>query len=140
MGVEVLDHRPPEVVDQAVTLVDEDELKGLAGDAVGVDDGERLAGEGLGDGGFESGGLVVALVELFLALEPGVEPLDGSEGDSGGGVDGPRAEVLDAVVRGELVANVGGGELPELVEGLWADVVAVDGKRMRLASAKRARR
>ena len=41
-GVEVFEDLPPEVVDRAVALIDDDEVEELGRDLVVVDDGERL--------------------------------------------------------------------------------------------------
>ena len=73
-GVEVVEHLPPEVVDGAVALIDDDEVERLDGDVLVVDDRQRLldqAGRQL-----EQRLLVGLLVELFLALEDRVEALD----------------------------------------------------------------
>lgn len=85
-----------------------------------------MSGGRLGGGGdFVAGVLVGVFVEL-LAGELGVESLDGGYGDLGDGVDAGGAELLDVVELGELAAVVGGGELLEFVDGLAAEVAAVD--------------
>ena len=111
-GVEVVQHLPPEVVDGAVALIDDDEIEGLDGDARVVDDRQRLldqAGRQL-----EQRLLVGRLVELFLALEHRVQALDRRDHDLARRGDGVRVEQLDVVFVGELVGVHGADELLEL--------------------------
>src|SRR5207237_48559 len=84
-GVEVVEHLAPEVVDGAVALVGHDKVEGLDGEGRVVDDGERLLDQG--GVGLEEGALLVALVELGLAPEDGVEALDGGDADLAHRVD-----------------------------------------------------
>ena len=122
-GVEVFEHLPPEVVDGAVALVDDDDVEGLDAGRRGC----RRPSTGrsrLGD--LEAGALVELLVAARLAAQDRVEALDGGDGDAGDGVEAVRGEVLDVVELGELAAVVGRGELLELLQGLAAEVGAVD--------------
>ena len=64
--------------------------------------------------------------KVALSGELGVEALDGGDGDLADGIDAAGAEHLDVVEVGELAAVVGGGELLEFVDGLAAEVAAVD--------------
>ena len=122
-GVEVFQHLPPDVVDRAVALVHDDEIEHLDGHLRVVDDRQRLLEERRGR--LEQRAFLVLLVELFLALEDRVEPLDGRDADLGGRVDRVAAKVLDGVFLGELVVVVGADVLLELVVGLPAQVVAI---------------
>jgi hypothetical protein len=70
--------------------------------------------------------LVGLVVEVGISGELGVEALDGGDGDLADGIDAAGAEHLDVVEVGELAAVVGGGELLEFVDGLAAEVAAVD--------------
>ena len=100
-GVEVFEHLPPEVVDRAVALIDDDEVERLDGDSLVVDDRQRLldqAGRQL-----EQRLLFVVLLELLLALENRVEALDRRDEDLARRGDGVRVQVLDVVFLGELV-------------------------------------
>lgn len=70
--------------------------------------------------------LVGLVVEGGVSGELGVEALDGGDGDLADGIDAAGAEHLDVVEVGELAAVVGSGELLEFVDGLAAEVAAVD--------------
>ena len=74
----------------------------------------------------EQRAFLVLLVEVLVALEDGIEPLDRGDADLGGGVEGVLLEALDWEFLGELVGVVRADELLELVERLFAQVVAVD--------------
>jgi len=58
----------------------------------------------------------------LVALEGGVDALDGRDADPRGGVDGVGGEVLDDVLGGELALGVGDDELVELKLSLLAEV------------------
>ena len=88
-GIEVEQHLAPQLVDRAVALVHDDEVEELGRDAGVVDHVGRLALPRLG--GIEGGAFLVAGVELGLALQHRVEPLDGGDDDLGGGVDRVRS-------------------------------------------------
>ena len=122
-GVEVEQHLAPQFVDGAVALVDDDEVEELGRDAGVVDHVRRLALPRLG--GVEGRAFLVAGVELGLALEHRVEPLDGGDDDLGGGIDRVRFEPLDGVERRELARIVGRLEVGELVLGLLAEIAAI---------------
>jgi hypothetical protein len=107
-----------------VAFVDHDDVEGLDGDARVVDHGQRLGDQGRGFG-FEQRRIFVVLRILLLALEHGVEPLDGGDADFGGGVDGVAGQTLDRELLGEGVVGVGTGVALELVQGLLAQGVAV---------------
>ena len=66
--------------------------------------------------------------QLF-ALEHGVHALDGADADPRGGVEGVALQALDDVLLGELEVVVGRGVLLEFLQGLVAEVAAVDQKQ-----------
>ena len=68
---------------------------------------------------------LVAGVELGLALQHRIEPLDRRDDDLGGGIDGVRLEPLNGVERRKLPRVVGRLEVGELVLGLFAEIAAV---------------
>ena len=123
-GVEVLEHLPPDVVDAAVTFIDDNEVEGLDRDEGVVDDRQRLFEQRVL--GLKQRALLVLLEEVGFPLEHRVEPLDGGDADLGRRGEGVFLEVLDGVFVGELVPVDGADELLELVVGLLAEVVAVD--------------
>lgn len=124
-GVEVVENLPPEVVDGAVAFIDDDDVEGFDGDGGVVGDGERFVAGCAGAVQLVAGVFVGFVVE-FVVGELGVEALDGGDGDAADGVDAGGAEHLDVVEVGEFAAVVGGGELLEFVDGLAAEVAAVD--------------
>ena len=71
-----------------------------------VDDRQRLLDERVL--GLEQRAFLVLLLELLLALEHRVEPLDRRDAHLGGRVDGVRLQVLDGVLLGELVVRCTG--------------------------------
>lgn len=72
-GVEVVEDLPPEIVDGAVALIDDDKVEVLDGHLFVIGDGERFLESG--------GGLVGVLLLVFLAeilsLQDGIHALDG---------------------------------------------------------------
>ena len=77
-GVEVFDHLPPEVVDRAVALIDDDEVEELDGNFCVVDDGQRLLGRlPASSAGFSSS----ALSSSGSSFEDGVHALNGADAD-----------------------------------------------------------
>ena len=91
---------------RAVALVDEDDVEVLGRDRRVVDDRQRLlAGPA---SVLELRALLLLGVELRLALEHRVEPLDGGDHDLARRADGVRGEPLDVVELGELAVVVGG--------------------------------
>lgn len=146
VGVEVFEDLAPEPVNGAVALVGDDEVEGFEGDGGIVGDVEwaesgsavpalfRMRRAKRRDAastficGAEIGGgfFVEVLVELGLAAQNRVEPLNGADGDARDGVEGVGGEVLDVVDLGERAPSVGGDELVELALGLFAEVAAVD--------------
>ena len=87
VGVEILEHLPPEAVDGAVAFVGDDEVEGFDGDA-------RVVGHVLWAvvrrGDLVAGFFVEVFVE-FLAAQDGVQALDGADGDAG-----DRIEIAEA--------------------------------------------
>ena len=80
------------------------------------------------------GGVLVELrVELGVAAQDRVEPLDRRDRHPRDRVDLVRAEVLDVVELGELAAVVGRREALELLQRLAAEVRAVDEEQDRAA-------
>ena len=71
-------------------------------------------------------GVFVGLVVELVVHELGVEALDGGDGDLADGIDAAGAEHLDVVEVSEFAAVVGADVLLEFVDGLAAEVAAVD--------------
>ena len=121
-GVEVFEDLPPEVVDRAVALIDDDEVEELGRDLFVVDDGERLLALRTGLGGV----LLVLALGHFPPLEDGIHPLDGGDADLGICGDVGGGEALGGVDGGEGAVVVGGGVGDELLLGLLAEVAGID--------------
>jgi hypothetical protein len=123
VGVEVLQHLPPQAVDAAVALVGDDDIEVLDGDLGVVDDRTQLAvlavRPGLVGRGFFGG-----FVQLFAA-QHGVQALDGGDDDLGVGIDAAAVQVLHDVGLVEGVRGAGRVEVLVLLERLVAQVVAV---------------
>ena len=124
VGVEVFEHLAPEVVDGAVAFVGDDEVEGLDGDVRVVGDRRSAVAEAVRavskpERSSSSG-------SSLFAAQHGVEALDGGDADAADGVELLRLQVLDVVKLGELAAVVGRDELLELLQGLAAEVAAVD--------------
>ena len=117
MGVEVLQDLPPQPVDGAVALVDDDHVERVGRQVRVVADLDRLRDRQLVDRV-----LVDLLVQLRLALEDGEDPLDGGDADPRRRVDGVVRQVLHVVLGGELPLRLGDRELVELQLGLLAQV------------------
>lgn len=126
-GVEVLHDLPPDVVDRPVALVDDDEVEGLDGKV-----GRVLHRHGFPaaqPARLEQGLLLVLRVVLRLALQDGVEPLDGRHDDLARRVDRVSLQALNNKLLGERIARRRIPELLELVQRLTSEVVAVDEKQ-----------
>ena len=124
IGVEILQHLPPQVVDGAVALVGDDEIVVLHRDARVV--AHFLLGLSCqGAFRFPQRGFLVGRVKLRFAAQHGVQALDGGDVHLADIVQDVGLQVLDVVQLGELAPVVGGDELVELLEGLAAQVVAV---------------
>ncbi len=119
-GVEVVEHLPPEAVDRAVALVHDHHVERLRRDGRVVLDRHRLGRQLVG------GVLVRLRVELRVAAQDRVDPLDRRDRHARDRVDLVRAQVLDVVELGELAAVVGRREPLELLQRLAAEVGAVD--------------
>jgi len=122
-GVEILQHWPPQIVDGAVALIDDDEIEALNRDVRVVFQRHGFSGHGRG---LEHGAVFVGFVELLVAAEHGVQPLNGRDDNLGGRVDDVAAQVLDDVFLGELVAAGRADELLKLVQRLLAEIPAID--------------
>ncbi len=103
IGVEVLQHLPPEVVDRAVALVGDDEVEGLERDGRVVDDRWRF----LEEAGVVEKRFLLQLRRQLLAAQHRVEPLDGADADPRRAVEAAALQVVDDVLFGELVGGVG---------------------------------
>ena len=123
VSVEIVEHLAPEVVDGAVALIRDDKVEHFNGNGRVVSDGDLILA---GKSRHESRLLLGARVEVRFALEHGEEPLNCRDADLGDGVELVGLHVLDVVKLGELASVVGGDEGLELLEGLAAEVVAVD--------------
>ena len=121
VGVEVLQDLPPQPVDGAVALIDDDHVECVRWQGRVVADLDRLRDRQLVDGV-----LVDLLVQVRLALEDREDPLDGGDADPRGRVERVVGQVLDVVLGGELPLGLRDGELVELQLGLLAQVRAVD--------------
>ena len=74
----------------------------------------------------DSDGQIVEVRRRFLlTLQHGIDALDGTDDDAGGGVEGIAAEALDDLFFGELVAVHRRDELLELLQRLVAEIAAV---------------
>src|SRR5208282_4601671 len=124
-GVEVFEHLPPEVVDGAVALVGDNEVEFLDRKGGVVFDREGLFEQLLGR---VNGQVVEVGGGSRLALEHGVNALDGGDDDAGGFVERVAGEMLDDVYFGEFVVVDGGDELLEFLERLAAQVAPVNEK------------
>ena len=104
-------------------LVDHDHVEGLDRHCRVVGEEFRLERKGR----VEQRAFFERWVQAGLTGEDRVEPLDRRDADAGRGpADRVRAEVLDVVEVGEFPAVIRRGVLLELVEGLPAEVSAVD--------------
>jgi len=121
-GVKVFQYLAPEIVDGAVTFVGDDEIESLDGDGCVVRD---WLGWALEHFKRRAGELIELGVEL-LALEHGVEPLDGGDADLGHRIDAAGLQVLHVVKLGEDAAVVGCAEGLELLESLSPKIAAID--------------
>ena len=92
-GIEVFQRLPPQVVDRAVALVGDNEVELFYG-KVRVVLHRRRAAPDLG--GVKPGKLLHLRGQL-LALQHGVDPLDGGDADPANRVDAPRLEQLHVV-------------------------------------------
>lgn len=122
VGVEVLQHLRPEVIDGAVAFVGDDDVEGLDGDGRVVFDRLRFPDE-LAQ---LIAGFLFQILGQLPALQHRVQPLDGADADPRGGVEGVAGQALDDVFLGELEIVVGRDILLEFLQGLVAEVAAVD--------------
>ena len=132
VGVEVLEHLRPEIVDGAVTFIGNDDIKGLDGDGRVVFDGLRLFEELLQA---FNGHLLIFLTEVS-ALEHGEHTLNGADTDPSRGVEGVAGQALNDILLGELEIAVGRDVLLEFLQGLVAQVATVDEKQDPPGAAK----
>ena len=122
-GVEVFEDLPPEVVDGAVTFIDDDEVEELGWNLFVVGNGERFLA--LHRGGL-GGVLLVLALGHFPALEDGIHPLDGRDADFGVFRDVGGGEALDGVEFGERAIVVVRDVSDEFLFGLLAEVAGID--------------
>ena len=129
VGVEIVQHLPPDGVDGAVALVDDDEVEEFDGQHAAEADRARRAAAAPLFLPLHRAKLLFRLFFQLLILEHGVEPLDGADVDAvdvARQVDRVVGQVADVVELAELAAVVGRLEADELVVGLLAQIVAVD--------------
>ncbi len=128
--VPVFDDLPPERVDGAVRLVDEDELERFDGKVSVVDDGERVLAQRVEPG--ERPARVAARLfvqrrrQLGVALEHGVQALHRADHDARHRVELVRRQELHVVELREQPPVVGCAVALELLERLPPEVRAVD--------------
>src|SRR5262249_45486234 len=75
-------------------------------------------------------------IKLRVALQHGIEALNGGDDDLGGRVDRIGLEALNRIERRELPGIVGRGEIGELVFGLLAEVGTVHEEQNAFRSAE----
>ncbi len=123
-GIEVIENLPPEIVNGAMALVDDDEVERLNGDAGIVGDEEwffpHRAASTLIPGVF------LGLLVEFATGELRVESLNRRNGDLANGIDAAGAEHLHIVEVGEAPSVVGGGVVLKLPDGLATEIAPVD--------------
>ena len=129
VGVEVVQHLPPQVVDGAVTLIDEDEVKELYGHLGVVGYRYRLFRPGELFGWIE---FLKGFIQLFI-LENGVHALNGADTNLGILGHTGALEALHGIEFGELAIVVAGREGEHFLLGLFAEVFGVHQKQYPLA-------
>ena len=124
-GVEVLQHLTPQVVNRAMTLVDDDEIEELGWNLAAIDHRHRFLGPNLQLCGID---LFGSLVQL-LALQERIHALDGADADLAIPADKGRLEALNTVKLGELAVVVAGHVGHERLFGLFAQIPCVHEKQ-----------
>ena len=124
VGVEILQHLAPELVDRAVALVSDDEVERLDRDRGVV--GDRAFSFDRADCALEGRNLFGGWVVLFFAARHRIEALDGGDAHLGVRIDAVGLQVLDVVEGREVAAVVGRREGLELAQSLVAEIVAID--------------
>ena len=132
IGVKVLQHLAPQVVDAAVGLVGDHNVKALDGDG-------WVVANGLGV--FEQGlnllcGFFVRLLGQLAPFEHAEHALDGADDHAGGCVELVALQVLDDVFLAKLVVVVGAGVGVELFFGLAGQVAPIHQEEHAARSAK----
>ena len=123
-GVEVVEHLLPEVVDGAVALVDDDEVKKFWWNLCAVGYRYRL----FWLPAFFRRVLLLQRRVKLLAFQNGVEALDGGDADMAVAGYAARLEPLHVVEFGKLAVVVIGRVGPELLLCLFAEVAGIDEK------------
>ena len=123
-GVEVLDHLPPQVVDGAVALVNDDRIEVLRRQRGAV--GDRLWP--LAPPSSLLRMLLLRACRQVLTLERGVQALDGGDDHLHVAGNEARSQPLNVVELGELAVVVVGDEGHERLLGLLAQVAGVHQK------------
>src|SRR5205085_885307 len=123
IGVQGFERLALEIVDGAMAVIGDDEVEGLDRDVRMVIDRRRLFPKRLAE--LVAGAFVDLGVALFAA-QHGVKALDGGDADAADAVELRGLQVLDVLKLGELAAVVGRDELLEFLQGLVAEVAAVD--------------
>ena len=133
VGVKVLQHLAPQVVDAAVRLVGHDDVKSLNGK-------RRVVGNGLGlleQAAEHAVGAVLVVLRAELApFQQAEQALDGADQHPRGGVDGVALQVLDDVFLAKLEVVVGRVVLVKLFFGLAGQVAPVHQKQHAARLAK----
>ena len=132
VGVEVVEHLLPEVVDAAVALVDDDEVEALDRHGGVVDHLLFLLGGLLG---FVERGVFGRFVDGF-ARQDRIHALDGADAHLGMGVEAARCQPLHVVELGELAGVVGRRVGHEFLMRLLAEVARVHQEEHALGAAE----
>ena len=131
-GVEVIQHLLPEVVNAAMTFVDDNEIESLDGNG-GIVAYRLFLGGALLQ--FVEGDIFGGVVD-GLAAENGIHALNGGDADLRVGVDGAGAEALDVVKLGEFAPVIGGRVGHKLLMRLLAEVAGVHQKEDALGATE----
>ena len=125
--VEIQQHLTPQLVNGAMALVHDDEVKKLWWDARVVNHFWRRPLPRLGR--IECGTLLVLRIEIGLPLQHRKQPLNRRDDDLGGRIDRVRLEPLHGVKLRELTRVVDRLKRGELVLRLLAEVAAIHQKQ-----------
>ncbi|MCY1532429.1 hypothetical protein D9M68_677040 [compost metagenome] len=117
VGIEILQHLPPQAIDGAVAFVGDNEVEGLDGDLGVV--GQRRDLALFATRPLVGRGLFISGVQL-LAAQHRVEALNGCDNHLGIRIDAGTMQVLDDVGVGEAIGGADRLEVLELLERLVA--------------------
>src|SRR5437660_808681 len=117
-----------------MTLVDKREVERLDRNSWVVCHGDRVTDQTTA--GVEQRAFLEGWVEVWLALEHGVQALDGGDTDASQRIESVGAEQLDVVKLGELPTIVGSDVLLELLERLADQVCTINKEQHALRATK----